>query len=129
MSEAAAPARPLAGIRVLEVGDTIGRRLRRAGCWPTWAPTWSRSRTGHGDPIRALGPFAVVGPTPSTARAYAYLHAAKRSVRADVRAPEGQDLLRRLVAGTDVVLQATGSGPAVAGRRHPRRRPSAPTPG
>ncbi len=97
---------PLAGIRVLEVGDTIaaayaGRLLADLGADVV------KVEDGHGDPTRALGPFVGGDADPEHSAGYAYLNAAKRSVHTDVRAPEGQELLGRLVAGADVVIQAT----------------------
>src|SRR4051812_15647463 len=94
---------PLAGVRILEAGDTIavayaGRLLADLG-----AEVVTVEETA-GSPLRALGPFAGGVPDAERSASFAYFHAGKRSVRhspADVVA---------LAARSDVVLRATRDG-------------------
>ena len=94
---------PLAGIRVLEAGDTIalayaGRLLADLGAEVVAV------EEGAGSPLRALGPFAGGVPDSERSASFAYLHAGKRSVRhtaADTVA---------LAARSDVLLRSTRDG-------------------
>jgi crotonobetainyl-CoA:carnitine CoA-transferase CaiB-like acyl-CoA transferase len=95
--------RPLAGVRVLEAGDTIalahaGRLLADLGAEVVLV------EEATGSPLRALGPFAGGVPDVERSASFAYFHAGKGSVRhsaAEVAA---------LAARSDVVLRATRDG-------------------
>src|SRR5215510_13058117 len=96
---------PLAGIRVLELarilaGPWAGQILADLG-----ADVVKVERPGAGDDTRGWGPPFVEGADGQNLSA-AYYHSCnrgKRSVIADFRTPEGQELVRRLVATADVV--------------------------
>jgi crotonobetainyl-CoA:carnitine CoA-transferase CaiB-like acyl-CoA transferase len=102
----AGPSRgPLDGLRVVELarilaGPWAGQTLADMGAEVV------KVEAPEGDDTRRWGPPFVDRADGS--RDAAYFHAAnrgKRSVRADFRTPEGQELVRRLVAGADVVIE------------------------
>ncbi|MCU1483166.1 MAG: CoA transferase, partial [Subtercola sp.] len=98
---------PLAGIRVLECGDTLaaayaGRLLCDLGADVV------KVELPEGDPLRSLGPFVGDIPDRNMSASFAYFAAGKHSV---VVSPSGGDPeLRRLVTGADVVLRSTRDG-------------------
>ncbi len=101
---------PLAGLRVLECGDTIaaayaGRLLRQLGA------DVAKVEVGAGDPLRTRGPFLATGPDgrpdPDASTSFAYFHADKRSVRGELGTSPGRARLRQLATGADVVFRST----------------------
>jgi crotonobetainyl-CoA:carnitine CoA-transferase CaiB-like acyl-CoA transferase len=101
------PAKPLAGLRVLELARVL------AGPWggqilaDLGADVVKVERTGIGDDTRILGPPFVPGAEGETPSA-AYFHSCnrgKRSVLADFETPEGRALARRLASHADVVIE------------------------
>src|SRR5580704_3542191 len=101
----AAASGPLAGISVLELGTmyaapTAGRMLRDFGALVTKvedpaAGDYARNWTPQKDGL-SLG--------------FSRLNAGKRSVGIDLREPDGRDLVRRLAATVDVVLESFRPG-------------------
>jgi crotonobetainyl-CoA:carnitine CoA-transferase CaiB-like acyl-CoA transferase len=96
---------PLAGVRVLEAGDTTalayaGRLLADLGAEVAVV------EGAQGGPLRTLGPFAGGVPDAERSASFAYFHAGKRSVRA-------ADGLADLAARSDVVLRASRDGAQV----------------
>jgi crotonobetainyl-CoA:carnitine CoA-transferase CaiB-like acyl-CoA transferase len=61
-------------------------------------------RPGAGDPARRQGPFASGAPDGETGALHLYLNTAKLSVTLDVRAPGGQEVVRRLAAQADLLV-------------------------
>lgn len=100
---AAKPA-PLAGLRVIELarilaGPWAGQTLADLGAEVI------KVESPEGDDTRAWGPPFIER---DGDRSAAYFHAANRgktSVQADFRTPEGQALVRNLVADADIVLE------------------------
>lgn len=100
---AAKPA-PLAGLRVIELarilaGPWAGQTLADLGAEVI------KVESPEGDDTRAWGPPFIER---DGDRSAAYFHAANRgktSVKADFRTPEGQALVRNLVADADIVLE------------------------
>ena len=98
---------PLAGLKVLELarilaGPWVGQTLADLG-----AEVIKIERPGAGDDTRHWGPPFVAGADGDDLGA-AYFHACnrgKRSVAIDFEKPEGADLVRRLVAQADVVIE------------------------
>ncbi|WP_129138882.1 CaiB/BaiF CoA transferase family protein [Modicisalibacter coralii] len=95
--------KPLAGIRVLDLSRVL------AGPWCTQqladlgAEVIKIERPGRGDDTRGWGPPWLDGTTES-----AYFLSAnrgKRSVTIDLARPEGQALVRRLAADSDVLIE------------------------
>jgi crotonobetainyl-CoA:carnitine CoA-transferase CaiB-like acyl-CoA transferase len=100
-------AQALAGIRVLDLtrilaGPTCTQLLGDLG-----ADIVKIERPGAGDDTRKWGPPYVEGHDGPTAESAYYLCANrnKRSVAIDIARPEGQALVRRLLAGCDVLVE------------------------
>lgn len=103
----AAPPRPLAGVRVLELarilaGPWAGQTLADLG-----ADVIKVERPGEGDDTRHWGPPFVTAADGENLSA-AYYHSCnrgKRSVAIDIATAEGQARVRALAAGADVVVE------------------------
>ena len=96
--------RPLDGIRVIGLeqymsGPYCTMLLADAG-----AEVIKIERPGSGDPRRSIPPFAEHGDAKKAAGFMAY-NRNKKSLAVNLRAPEGQEVLRRLAAGSDVVVE------------------------
>lgn len=92
---------PLAGVRVLELGSFIAGPFAGQLLGDYGADVIKVESPGDGDPMRGWGVTTDAGDSlwwPTIARN-------KRSVTADLRAEEGRDLVRRLAASADVVLE------------------------
>jgi crotonobetainyl-CoA:carnitine CoA-transferase CaiB-like acyl-CoA transferase len=120
VAPAGAAARPLEGLRVIDLGTRIGAPFC-AGLLGEWgAEVVKVERPGGGDFMRGIGPFVEAG---AAAQGYSLFWAVegrgRKSATCDLRRPEGQALLRRLAAGADVVcenfrpgtLESWGLGP------------------
>jgi len=96
---------PLAGVRVIELGSmyaapTAGRMLRDFG-----ADVVKVEDPTHGDFARQWQPAHE-----GHAVGFARLNSGKRSVGVDLRRAEGRQLVRRLVADADVVIESFRPG-------------------
>ena len=96
---------PLDGVRVLELGTmyaapTAGRMLRDFG-----AEVTKVEDPGTGDFARHWTPQKD-----GLSLGFARLNAGKRSVGIDLRQPDGRDLVRRLAASVDVVVESFRPG-------------------
>src|SRR5271166_3596185 len=95
-------ARPLAGLKVLEfthtvMGPTAGLIFAELG-----ADVVKVEPAPRGDHTRGLGGFG--------AGFFAAFNRNKRSLALDLKRPEGQAVMRRLVLGADVVIENFGPG-------------------
>ncbi len=107
MTDAPSRKPPLAGIRVIELarvlaGPWAGQMLADMG-----ADVIKVENPEGGDDTRAWGPPFVEGDNGENLSA-AYYHSTnrnKRSIGVDLRSPEGQEIVRRLVATADVVIE------------------------
>ena len=107
MTETQEPRPPLAGIRVIELarvlaGPWAGQMLADMG-----ADVIKVENPEGGDDTRAWGPPFVEGKDGENLSA-AYYHATnrnKRSIAVDLKSEEGRDIVRRLVATADVVIE------------------------
>src|ERR1700734_2254107 len=94
---------PLAGLRVLELARILaGPLLADLG-----ADVIKVERQGAGDDTRAWGPPFVEAADGGHLSA-AYFHSTnrgKRSVEADFTTPEGQRIVKKLVARSDVLIE------------------------
>src|SRR5215210_7855538 len=91
---------PLAGVRILELGNFIaapsaGRLLAEFG-----AEVIKVEQPGTGDQIRDWRLFRG-----ETSMMWRTLGRNKKSITIDIRTGEGQDLVRRLAAEVDVVIE------------------------
>ena len=99
--------KPLEGLKVLELarilaGPWVGQLLADLG-----ADVVKVERPGAGDDTRGWGPPFIEGAEGDDLSA-AYFHSCnrgKRSIAADFETPEGQELVRKLAAHADVVIE------------------------
>ena len=104
--------KPLAGLKVLELarilaGPWAGQTLADMG-----ADVIKVERPGGGDDTRAWGPPFIPGEDGAPLDA-AYFHSCnrgKRSIAIDFEKPEGQALVRQLVARSDVLIENFKTG-------------------
>jgi len=104
--------KPLAGLKVLELarilaGPWAGQTLADLG-----AEVIKVERPGAGDDTRGWGPPFVEGEDGERLDA-AYFHSCnrgKRSLAVDFERPEGQDIVRRLAARADVLIENFKTG-------------------
>jgi crotonobetainyl-CoA:carnitine CoA-transferase CaiB-like acyl-CoA transferase len=117
---------PLAHVRVVDLTDLrgalVGRLLADLG-----ADVVKVERPA-GDPDRLRPPFAGGVAGPERSLAFAYRHAGKRGVVADLDAPAGRERLAALCDGADVLIEnldparrsRLGLEPGAVQARHPR---------
>jgi crotonobetainyl-CoA:carnitine CoA-transferase CaiB-like acyl-CoA transferase len=93
-------ARPLEGLRVIDVGTRIGAPFC-AGLLAEWgADVVKVEQPRTGDFMRTIGPFVD-----GYSLFWAVEGRGRKSVTCDLRVPEGQDLFRRLASTADVVCE------------------------
>ncbi len=103
-------------------GQLCGKLLRDLGM------TVIKVEPPGGDPVRRLGPFAHDTPSFEGSLRFAWLNGGKQSLTLDLTQPQGRDLLLRLAAQADVLvesgdpgaLDALGLGADVLRARNPR---------
>ncbi len=95
-------ARPLTGIRVLDLssptGPYCGRLLADLGARVTLV------EPPEGDPYRRLGPFRDGVPEPESSLAFGYYHAGKTSEFLDLEHETGRSRLKELASEADVIV-------------------------
>ncbi len=101
---------PLDGVHVLDlswvmVGPASGRCLADMG-----ADVIKVESSKRIDPVRTLGPFKDGKMGPERSVSYHNLNAGKRCVAIDIRRPEGREIVLRLTAWADVVLESFTPG-------------------
>jgi crotonobetainyl-CoA:carnitine CoA-transferase CaiB-like acyl-CoA transferase len=100
----------LSHVKVLELaegvaGEYCGKLLADFG-----AQVIKIERPGSGSPTRRLGPFGGSGPEAERSGLFAYLNTGKQSLALDVSGADGIDVLGRLLAQVDVVIDDHGPG-------------------
>jgi crotonobetainyl-CoA:carnitine CoA-transferase CaiB-like acyl-CoA transferase len=104
---------PLVGVRVLDLGTRIAAPFCAGLLGELGADVIKIEQPGRGDFMREIGPFLKPGDrpasTPGGEHGYSLFWAVegrgRKSVTLDLRRPEGQDLLRRLAATADVLVE------------------------
>lgn len=98
---------PLAGVRVLELGRLIAAPFCGQTLGDLGADVIKIERVGGGDDIRGYGPPFLGGREGDGSASAFYLNfnRNKRSIQIDFGKPEGADLIRRLVAESDVFIE------------------------
>jgi crotonobetainyl-CoA:carnitine CoA-transferase CaiB-like acyl-CoA transferase len=91
---------PLAGLRVLDLGTRIAAPFCAGLLGEQGAEVVKVEQPGTGDFMRTIGPFQD-----GYSLFWAVEGRGRRSVTIDLHRPEGQDLLRRLATGADVVVE------------------------
>ncbi|GAB1576153.1 CaiB/BaiF CoA transferase family protein [Bordetella petrii] len=102
MSDAQGPAKsgPLTALRVLDLGTMVAGPVAATLMGDFGADVIKIEQPGVGDTIRGLGPFVNEEGLWWTVEGRN-----KRSITLDLRQAAGQDLLKRLVAGADVLVE------------------------
>ncbi len=95
---------PLEGLRVLDVGTRISAPFCAGLLGELGADVVKVEQPGSGDFMRTIGPFADTDEG-SYSLFWAVEGRGRRSVTCDLRQPAGQDLLRRLAAHCDVLVE------------------------
>jgi crotonobetainyl-CoA:carnitine CoA-transferase CaiB-like acyl-CoA transferase len=97
------PAPPLAGIRVLEVGNYMAGPFCAMQLADLGADVVKvESPAAGGDEVRRTAPF--LGPERESSN-FVRLNRNKRSLALDLKAPAGKDVFRELVVASDVVVE------------------------
>lgn len=91
---------PLSGLRVLDIATVFAGPFAAALLGDMGAEVLKVEMPGVGDPLRALGPFEG-----ETSLTWAASARNKRSMTLDLKSPEGQDVLVRLLAEQDVLIE------------------------
>lgn len=94
--------KPLAGVRVLDIATYIAAPMSAGILAEFGAEVVKVEQPGLGDPLRRFGT-----PAEGTGDTYCWISEArnKKSVTLDLRRPEGADILRKLVARSDVLCE------------------------
>jgi succinyl-CoA---D-citramalate CoA-transferase len=96
---------PLDGIRVIDVGTRISAPFCAGLLGELGADVIKVELPGGGDFMRTMGPFVPVDDGPGYSLSWAVEGRGRRGVTCDLRAPEGKELFKRLVASADVVCE------------------------
>ena len=112
MNRNSPPSAPLSGVRVLDLSRVL------AGPWATQlladlgAEVIKIERPGAGDDTRHWGPpFTTrTDGAPGDAAYFLCANRGKQSVALDIASPEGTDIIRRMAADTDVVVENFKTG-------------------
>ena len=70
------------------------------GCWPTWARRSSRSRPAEGETMRTRPPLRN-----GCSTVFGQLNVGKKSLVLDLKSPDAIDVIRRLVASADILVE------------------------
>lgn len=98
----------LDGVRVIDMTRVVAGPLCTQIMGDLGAEIAKIERRGHGDDLRALGPPFVEGTDDSTY--FVTLNRNKRSVSLDFTQPGGAEILKRMVARADVLVENFRSG-------------------
>src|SRR5690349_14794613 len=116
--------KPLAGIRVLDLSRVLAGPFCTMNLGDMGAEVIKIEEPGAGDDTRAFAPPLVNG----VSTYYLSINRNKKSVAINLKQPAGLALVKRLAAGSDVVVenfrpgvaQRLGLGPQDLRREHPR---------
>ena len=95
-----ARSQPLEGLRVLDLGTRIAAPFCAGLLGEQGAEVIKVEQPGTGDFLRSAGPFHD-----GYSLFWAVEGRGRKSITLDLHRPEGQDLLRRLATGADVVVE------------------------
>lgn len=96
------PENPLAGIRVLELGQYIAGPLAGQQLADYGAEVIKIERPGTGDPFRV---YDNRGAVPNYAYNYRAFNRKKKSLALDLQKPEAREVLKRMIVDIDVLLE------------------------
>ena len=121
--------KPLAGMRVLDVGTRIAAPFCAGILGEQGAEVIKIEQPGSGDPLRTIGPFANPGDEAceGSDRPYSLFWAVegrgRKSVTLDLRQPQGQELFRQLANHADVLCENFRPGTLERWNIHPEALP------
>ena len=95
----------LNGIGVLDISDGISGSYCAKMLAGFGAEVIKLEKPGAGDSTRRMGPFPDDIPHPEKSGAFLYHNTGKKGVTLNIQTASGRDLLRKLVAGTDVFVE------------------------
>ena len=101
---------PLDDVRVIDLTHTAIDRSARAVLGDYGADIIKIERPGTGDPARAMQPFLDDEPGLERSGLFLFLNTNKRSVTLDLESEQGREIVRRLAAGADVVVENFAPG-------------------
>lgn len=104
---------PLAGYRVLDFADEKGQLCARV-LGELGADVIKVEPPRDGDPTRQNGPFFKGEAGPDTSLYWWTMNAGKRSVTLQLKLEAGREILRRLIAVSDIVIESNMPGDAAA---------------
>lgn len=105
------PAGPLAGYRVLDFADEKGQLCARI-LGELGADVIKVEPPRDGDPTRQNGPFFKGEAGPDTSIYWWTMNAGKRSITLQPRLEAGRQILRRLIAVSDIIIETNMPGEA-----------------
>jgi crotonobetainyl-CoA:carnitine CoA-transferase CaiB-like acyl-CoA transferase len=94
---------PFSAIRIIECGGGVSAAFG-AKMMADLGADVVKVELPDGDLTRQRGPFPADTPNPEKSGLFIYLNANKRGVVADLKRPEGRELLARLLEGADVLI-------------------------
>ena len=103
----------LAGVRVLDLSRVLAAPLATQSLGDMGAEVIKIERPGKGDESREYGPPFVTdreGKPTADAAFYYSCNRNKSSVSVDLASPEGQEIIRKLAAGSDIVIENFKTG-------------------
>lgn len=103
--------KPLAGIRVLDLSRVMAGPYCASMLADAGAEVIKVEIPGIGEDARHFGPFAE-GPNGRESAYFMMLNRGKRSITLDLKSPRGNDLLKRLAAKSDVLIENFRPGAA-----------------
>ena len=123
--------RPLAGLRVLDIGTRIAAPFCAGILGEQGAEVIKIEQPGTGDPMRTIGPFANPGGEASAGEGsdhpyslfWAVEGRGRKSVTLDLRQPRGQELFRQLAEQADVLCENFRPGTLERWNIHPEVLP------
>ena len=101
---------PLDGVRVLDLTQGVAGPYATKLFSDYGADVVKIERPGAGDPARRLGPFPDDEPHVEASGMFLHLNTGKQSVTLDLKAATGRDLLLRLAAQADVIVESFRPG-------------------
>ena len=101
---------PLSGVRVLDLTQGVSGPYATKLFADYGADVLKIERPGSGDPARRLGPFPGDAPHLETSGMFLHLNTGKQSVTLNLKTATGQQILRRLAADADIVLESFRPG-------------------
>ncbi|MBE3603019.1 CoA transferase [bacterium] len=107
------PASPFGAIKIVECGEGISAAFGAKMIADLGAEVIKVEPPG-GDLTRRRGPFPEDKADPEKSGIFIYLNANKRGVVADLKRPEGRELLHRLLAGADILIHNVAPGERAA---------------